>query len=291
MLAAQREPASSPAAATPEPATAQPAAQSAPPSTGQRPGESADALEARLTERLQALVTNDREKVEAQKRIKEYEERLKKIEGNPLTKRLMDGGTYEDLTKDILEGKLQPPTREAVALTAQEQRIQELAEQLKQYTDREAQRDAEAEHARELADLGDKLKGAAERFPLAASMPHGPKAIASHLRAARERGETPDVGRVIEQFNAAAEKDLEAILATDGGRKWLTAKLKFPASAQQPVQAQQAERAPVADRNGPSAIPQQTAVEPGTRVTRPKSSAERKAAAQRVLREQRDARG
>jgi hypothetical protein len=296
-----------PASAPSEPASATQAApaksSSATAATApQRANESTDAYEERLAKAVQSLVEKDRRAYESEQRAKVLEQQLadtrKRDEErgkDPFYRAVAEGKTYEEVTRDLVEGKLTPPTREQVALTEQEKRVQALEDKLRSYEEREQKTQHEQRYQRDVQSVSERLKSAAEKHPFVSALEWAPGAVVQRHYQASERGETVDLDGVLSHLEQAAAKDVRSILSSDHA---LASLLKDPdiktrlakalGVAEQNQPARQVAPRAEARGNGPSVIPPSLATEPGARVKPALRSAdERKVRAAAALRAQR----
>jgi hypothetical protein len=330
-LAAVRRSAAAPERAAPataapaqsEPgATAESAPTHAPAVEPQKAAPQADAAPAKdpraeleRAKQLQAIQKREREAYEAKQAAKAAEERLAALEKqleaergwkskNPLELLQERGTTYEQLTKEIVEGKYKPKSPEQLAIEGTKSEMEELRAQIKAEKEaREAlerQRTEEAEQTKfrqvreqETAYVADQLKAAAAKYPMLSSMKWGPSKVVERFyeKAQANDGLPPALDEVLGELEQAIAADADPLFSNDA---ILEARLKARIESspefktrmsellgiKQSQPAQQATRA-TSGGNGPTAIPQAKAADPGTRKTASRSvtPAQRRAAA------------
>lgn len=245
-------------------------------------GGNADDITRAIREAIQA----DREAHAAKERARELEaqmqrqqqERDQRYKQDPVFRRMSEGASYEDVTREIVEGKLRPPSE-----------VDQLREQLasmdrwRQDFERTQQLTAAQQRAKEA------LAASAEKYPWLGPLDWIPSTVA---QLSMQRG--GDIDSVLEQYNAAAEKDALALMRDpralaralsnpeirDSIAKALGA-LQSPPTEQKQTPAAPADRAVAS--TPPKTVTHRTAVEPQARTSRIASASERKAAASRIL--------
>lgn len=229
-----------------------------------KPGESLASQEQALARALQNAIANDRKTYDLEQKLKQVEAereaekaRLEKL--SPEARAMMDGRSYEDLTRDIVEGKFTPRSTELQAVDAASERIARLEEQLKA---RDAQ-DAESLRQRQYQDkrgtIAERLKAAAEKYSVFAQLDHAPDALVQRLLA----GSDDDFDKVAEEYEGHAFKDVNNILKSDHALKKLFADPELKARIMKligtaPAPAEPARNPLESPRELPSRLTQET---------------------------------
>ena len=246
-------------------------------------GGNADDIGRAIREAIKA----DREAHAAGKRARELEERIQReqqerdqrSQRDPVFRRISEGATYEDVTREIVEGKLKPPS-EADALREQ---LQSLQKWQSEFVQREKFTAAQ-QRVREV------LSQSAEKYPWLENLPWVPEQVAA--KALQDN--SSDLDALLESFNSGIEKDGLAIFANERALTRALAKpeirdriakalgaLQSPPTEQKQTPAAPADRAVAS--TPPKTVTHRTAVEPQARTSRIASASERKAAASRIL--------
>ena len=290
----QATPEGAPADETPAtPAGDSPAAPAAPAEAppkpeAPKPEAKPDDAELRVSRALRAAQEKERAAFEASKRAKELEARLKAAEEAEAARKnlsILDvlkerGYTYEQLTQEIVDGKLKPPTPEQLATETVSGEVAQLKKQLEELkAEREAQ--AKAQQAEATAtQLAQELKDNARDFPVLATLPWAARSIMQ--RAERDGKSFAEAARELE---TAARRDVQTVFDSEETLKLFLGDDKIKSRILDILGIKpQTATSPASDKGdhgarkvAPSAIPQSKATDAGTRVkgTKPVTTEDR----------------
>lgn len=240
-----------------------------------------DDSELRLSRALRTAQEKERAAFEATRRAKDLEAKLKAAEELEAKRKglsVLDvlkerGYSYEQLTREIVDGKLKPPSPEELATEAvgsEVAQLRKLVDDLRQ--EREAStKQAQAEAT--AATLARELKDNAKDFPVLATLPWAPRAIMN-----RSESEGKTYAEAARDLESAVRSDMQNIFASEETLKLLLSNDNFKTRILELLGIKQSTTAsPASDKgeNGerkvtPSAIPQTKATDAGTRLKQPK---------------------
>lgn len=285
---------------TPKAATEPPAAPDKPPAappkaTEDQPAPNKDDAELRAARAARAAQQKEREAYEANKARKELESQLADLRAqvekekawrtkSPLELLQDRGLTYEQLTKEIVEGKHKPLSPEQLAVQETRSIVDQLKAELQAEKEaREAERRAIAEEREKAAKeqqaeatathISGKLKEHADKFPVLATLPWAAKTI---VREAERTGKTYD--EIALEMESAARNDVQTVFSSDetlkvflGDEATKQRVLSILGIKPQPASPASDEGSNSGRRKGAtSAIPQTRSSDPGTRTKAPK---------------------
>jgi hypothetical protein len=252
-------------------------------------------MAAAIAKAMQEAVAADRTRYESEQRAKTLEQelaaekaRIAKVQEDPFRKAILEGRTYEEVTKDLVEGKFTPLTAEQKQFQAFQEELAAARAKSEALEKRWQEEDAQRDLARRMSSAKEKISLSADKYPFVGALDWMHEQ-AVNLHRARE-GEGVDLDTVLGELNAAAQGDLRKVIGSDAALKQLladdTIKARVlavlgPASTPQPVQpAEPAVAAPKPRTDVPTAIPARKAGDSGDRVRPPsRSRDERKSAA------------
>jgi hypothetical protein len=302
----------SPPAATPAPAAAAtptltdtpppPKAESKPDTDKDlaRAIEAATRAQREAYEAKQALKTKEAREAELAAKLKERDDAEAKRLQDPFYRAVAEGKTYEQITQELVEGKLKAPTPEQQAIDGTKTELQQLKEQLatiaaerqKEREQFEAAQQAQLEQKameQKAAQLSAQLKEHAAHFPVLSSMPWA----AQRILAVHKQDPSKSITQVAREIEQAASGDITHAVSSRHAMKALLTEERLKAlledndfkdrvskllGTKQTQPAQQAQpQGATRSGNAPDAIPSSRANDPGTRVKaeKPKTTRDR----------------
>jgi len=240
----------------------------------------------------------EQEAYEARQEAKRYQAELDALKAkedgrrklNPLELLKAEHGLdYGELTKAIHEGKYKVPTPEQTALSEHDQKLAALQAKLDAYENEKLTAQQAQVREQNLSYIAEQIKGKAEDYALVAALPgdHAEMILARYTKQYEATGEEPDLHEVIGAYEAAAQKDVESLFASDAVlKKFLSSSeaqtrvMTLLGLTKQNPQLAQQDLKGTAQAKRLGAIPTPRANDPGTRSTpvreaSPKSRVER----------------
>lgn len=209
-----------PAAVEPPPLSLQTTTAAAPPP---KPTESP---EERIARTLQDRLSAERKVFEAEQRAKQLEadlqrerERFNALNNDPFKRAVLEGKTYEDITRSIVAKEFEPATPEQVAAQKLEARLEEERKARELLEQRWKDYDAQAEFAKRRDAVRAKLQQSSDAFPYVSALDWMTDTAVSKHQEVESQG--VDLDTVLGELNQAAQKDLQSVLSSDAALKHL----------------------------------------------------------------------
>ncbi len=245
----------------------------------------ADTLTPMQRQAMQDAVRAEREAYETKQRMKQLEDEAKTLREQAEARKKLSplellaeerGVTYEQLTKDIIDGKYTPPTAEQLEIKGTKSKLQQLEEELASFKAEREQTAQRLKHEQMASVIQRELtEQYAERYPTLAALPDaGALIVETHAKHVKQNPQL-----TFDQVAAHIEQERSSFLkqaaASDAVLKQMFADPAVKARALSLLGAKSepaAQQVPQGIRrvgNGPDAIPSSRAGEPGTRSDAP----------------------
>lgn len=225
-------------------------------------------------------------------KLKQIEERDARLRTNPLDAlKEIAGVSYDQLTKEILQGKYKPPSEEQIKLSDTDKRLAEMQRKLDAIEQEKAEAAAKAARANDLEYAKGRVSERADALPFLSAFEWGPERAVSAFYGAKESGQQADFEALVSELDKSISSDVRAVIANERALKALLSDsavrdtlTKALGLVSEPRKASPAsrERAPKSG-DGPSTITQEAVTAPGVRESQKPTDRDRISAARAAI--------
>lgn len=159
---------------------------------------------------------------------RQAEELAKKLEAyekaSPLELLKLRGTDYESLTRDILAGKLKPPSPEQIAVEQAKSEVEQLKQWREQLETQQRELQERELAKREVEYVTGIVTQQAEAYPALAAIKWAPERAREIFYArAKENGQQPDLSEVLSELHTAVASDVRSVLSDERAAKAILA--------------------------------------------------------------------